>query len=113
MKDYKKSLAVIKQGLIFLGGGFMIGYLLFFRPTLGESATIIAFTIGTVILTAIENWFYRTVLCLISVFSIVLYILEYMDSVKQLITMLLVAIPMISAVFLEVVEQESKKKGEM
>ncbi|MEK4267063.1 hypothetical protein [Bacillus sp. FSL W8-0940] len=107
------SLNVFKGILVALGGVFMVGYLWVYRPDIGESAIIIVFTVGLVFATDIRNWLFAIIFVLISGFAFVLYGYMYMDSIKQLIVMLLVASPMASAMFLHVAEQESKKKGEM
>ncbi|WP_223837365.1 hypothetical protein [Bacillus swezeyi] len=81
-----------------------------YRPTIGESATTIAFTLGLVFATEVRNWFYSLILVLISAFAVVLYGYMYLENFKQLLVMLLVSLPMVSAMFLHVAEQESEKE---
>lgn len=104
-----KSLNVIKGCLIALGGVFMIGYQWVYRPTLGESAVIILFTSGLVFAMLVRDWFYGLILVLISAFAVVLYGYMYLENFKQLLVMLLVSLPMVSAIFLHVAEHDAEK----
>jgi len=104
-----KSLNVIKGCLIALGGVFMIVYQWGYRPTIGESATIIVFTLGLVFATEVRNWFYSLILVLISAFAVVLYGYMYLENFKQLLVMLLVSLPMVSAIFLHVAQHDAEK----
>jgi hypothetical protein len=104
-----KSLNVIKGCLIALGGVFMIVYQWGYRPTIGESAAIIAFALGLVFATEVKNWFYSLILVLISAFAVVLYGYMYLENFKQLLVMLLVSLPMVSAMFLHVAEHDAEK----
>ncbi|MED1190426.1 hypothetical protein [Bacillus paralicheniformis] len=104
-----KSLNVIKGCLIALGGVFMIGYQWVYRPTLGESAVIILFTSGLVFAMLVRDWFYGLILVLISAFAIVLYGYMYLENFKQLLVMLLVSLPMVSAIFLHVAQHDAEK----
>ncbi|MEC2212626.1 hypothetical protein P9G44_18270 [Bacillus paralicheniformis] len=103
-----KSLNVIKGCLIALGGVFMIGYQWVYRPTLGESAVIILFTSGLVFAMLVRDWFYGLILVLISAFAIVLYGYMYLENFKQLLVMLLVSLPMVSAIFLHVAQHDAE-----
>ncbi|MCY8009719.1 hypothetical protein MOJ76_15605 [Bacillus haynesii] len=105
--EYKKSLDIIKGFLIVIGGGFWIGYLWIYRPTIGESTTIVVFTLGLLFATEIRNWFYSLIFVLISGFALGLYGYMYLDSFKQLLVMLLVSLPMVSAMLLHMAEQEA------
>jgi len=102
------SLKVIKWCLIILGGAFMFVYQWIYRPTLGESAVIIVFTLGLVFAMAVRNWFYGLVLVLISAFAVVLYGYMYLENFKQVIMMLLVSLPMVSAIFLHVAQHDAE-----
>lgn len=106
-----KGLNIIKGVLILLGGGFWISYLWTYRPMFGETATIVVFTLGLVFATEIRNLFFGLLFVLISGFALGLYGYMYLDSIKQLIIMLLVALSYASAMFLHVAEQEAGKKG--
>ncbi|MFT0803690.1 hypothetical protein VSK91_20200 [Bacillus swezeyi] len=108
IKEKIKGLNIIKGILILIGGAFWISYLWIYRPAIGESAAIIAFTLGLVFATEIRNWFYSLIFVLISGFAFGPYGYMYMDNIKQLIAMLLVALPYASAMFLHVAEQESE-----
>ena len=104
-----KSLNVIKGCLIALGGAFMIGYQWVYRPTLGESAVIILFTSGLVFAMLVRDWFYGLILVLISAFAVILYGYMYLENFKQLLVMLLVSLPMVSAMFLHVAQHDAEK----
>lgn len=104
-----KSLNVIKGCLIALGGVFMIGYQWVYRPTLGESAVIILFTSGLVFAMLVRDWFYGLILVLISAFAVILYGYMYLENFKQLLVMLLVSLPMVSAIFLHVAQHDAEK----
>jgi len=104
-----KGLNVIKGFLSALGGVFMIGYQWVYRPTLGESAVIILFTSGLVFAMLVRDWFYGLILVLISAFAVVLYGYMYLENFKQLLVMLLVSLPMVSAIFLHVAEHDAEK----
>ncbi|MGG1495213.1 hypothetical protein ABE353_14925 [Bacillus licheniformis] len=104
-----KGLNVFKGCLIALGGVFMIGYQWVYRPTLGESAVIILFTSGLVFAMLVRDWFYGLILVLISAFAVVLYGYMYLENFKQLIVMLLVSLPMVSAMFLHVAQHDAEK----
>lgn len=86
----------------------MFVYQWIYRPTLGESAVIIVFTLGLVFAMAVRNWFYGLVLVLISAFAVVLYGYMYLENFKQVIMMLLVSLPMVSAIFLHVAQHDAE-----
>ncbi|AKQ71755.1 MULTISPECIES: hypothetical protein [Bacillus] len=77
----------------------------------GETAAIVVFTLGLVFATEIRNLCFGLLFVLISGFALGLYGYMYLDSIKQLIIMLLVALPYASAMFLHVAEQETGEKG--
>ncbi|MBU8788021.1 hypothetical protein MHB78_01110 [Bacillus sp. FSL K6-0138] len=102
------SLNVIKGILVALGGVFWIGYLWVYRPEIGEIATVAIFTVALVIATDIRKMFIGTICFLVSALSLASFGYLYLESIKQLIVMLLVASPMASAMFLHVAEQDSR-----
>ncbi|HWO96131.1 MAG TPA: hypothetical protein VNM45_07330 [Bacillus sp. (in: firmicutes)] len=83
-----------------------------YRPMFGETAAIVVFTLGLVFATEIRQWFFGLLFVLISGFALGLYGYMYLDSFKQLLVMLLVSLPMVSAMFLHVAEQESGNEEE-
>lgn len=103
------SLKVIKWCLIILGGVFMFVYQWVYWPTLGESAVIILFTSGLVFAMLVRDWFYGLILVLISAFAVVLYGYMYLENFKQMNMMLLVSLPMVSAIFLHVAQHDAEK----
>ncbi|MBU8787117.1 hypothetical protein KM903_12135 [Bacillus glycinifermentans] len=105
-----RGLNVLKVILVALGGAFWVGYLWVYRPEIGEIATVAIFTVALVIATDIRKMFIGTICFLISAISLASFGYLYLESIKQLIVMLLVASPMASAMFLHVAEQESTEE---
>ncbi|MEK5098617.1 MULTISPECIES: hypothetical protein [Bacillus] len=105
-----RGLNVLKGILVVLGGVFWIGYLWVYRPEIGEIATVAIFTVALVIATDIRKMFIGTICFLISALSLASFGYLYLESIKQLIVMLLVALPMASAMFLHVAEQDSTEE---
>lgn len=106
-----RGLNVLKVILVALGGAFWVGYLWVYRPEIGEIATVAIFTVALVIATDIRKMFIGMIFFLISALSLASFGYLYLESIKQLIVMLLVASPMASAMFLHVAEQESAEEG--
>ncbi|PAD58238.1 hypothetical protein CHH92_20810 [Bacillus sonorensis] len=105
-----RGLNVLKGILVALGGAFWVGYLWVYRPEIGEIATVAIFTVALVIATDIRKMFIGTICFLVSALSLASFGYLYLESIKQLIVMLLVASPMASAMFLHVAEQESTEE---
>ncbi|MDA1477283.1 hypothetical protein PJ311_18380 [Bacillus sp. CLL-7-23] len=108
-----KELKVIKGVLIVLGGGFFTGYLWVYKPEIAEYSLIIGITMSAVIMTAVDNWFFKTIFFLLCGSCLILYVDRFIDDFKQFITMLLIMVPMASAMFLHVAEEEVKEKGDI